>query len=194
MIQIENTIVSFDIFEKKFACDYAICKGICCIEGDSGAPLKESEKEEIARNYEGFKPYMKEEGIKAIEKQGFTVVDSDGDLVTPLINGVECAYSINEEGGCWCAIEKAWTKGESSYRKPISCHLYPIRVTYYEDFDALNYHKWDVCKCARQRGYKENIPVYRFLKDALITAYGEEWYAQLEYVAKEMEAGRLITV
>ena len=192
MIQIDRTLVSFDILEKKFACDYEVCRGICCVEGDSGAPLKEEEKQELEENYAAFSSYMKKEGIKAVEQQGKTVVDSDGDLVTPLINGGECAYSINENGGCWCAIEKAWFKGESSFRKPISCHLYPIRISYYPDFDALNYHKWDVCKCARIKGHKENIPVYKFLKDALITAYGEKWYEELEVAAREYEAGNLI--
>lgn len=193
MIQIENTLVSFDIFEKKFCCDIERCKGVCCIEGDSGAPLEKEEPDKIKNNFEGIKPYMKPEGTRAIEEQGFAVVDRDRDLVTPLINNRECAYAIEENGACWCAIEKAWTEGKSDFRKPISCHLYPIRVTKYPDFDALNYNKWDICSCARVKGEMNGIPLYRFLKDALIAKYGEEWYEQLEYAAHEIESGNIKT-
>lgn len=191
MIQIEDALVSFDIFEKKFCCDLSQCKGICCVEGDSGAPLEKEEVAEIGKNYEGIKPYMKPEGIEAVRIQGFSVIDRDGDTVTPLIAGRECAYAIEENGACWCAIEKAWTEGKSLFRKPISCHLYPIRITRYEGFEALNYNKWDVCHCARLKGAEQGIPLYRFLKDALVLRYGEEWYEQLEYAAKEIEAGHI---
>lgn len=191
MIQIENTLISFDIFEKKFCCDILQCKGACCIEGDSGAPLNEDEPAKIEENYEGIRHFMKQEGIETVRQQGFAVTDSDGDLGTPLIHGGECAYAIEEKGICWCAIEKAWTQGKSAFRKPISCHLYPIRITDYGDFEALNYHKWSICHCARVKGSKEGIPVYRFLRDALIERYGKEWYEQLEYAANEIEAGRI---
>lgn len=191
MIQIEDTIVSFDIFEKKFCCDLAQCKGVCCVEGDSGAPLEESELRKIESNYEKIRGYMKPEGAEAIAAQGFGVIDRDGDLVTPLIAGRECAYTIEEEGNCWCAIEKAWTQGQSDFRKPVSCHLYPIRVTRYDGFEALNYNKWEICQCARLKGEKEGVPLYRFLKEALIARYGEEWYEQLEYAAREIENGHI---
>ncbi|MGL5682747.1 MAG: DUF3109 family protein [Marinifilaceae bacterium] len=193
MIQIDDTLISFDIFEKLFSCDLASCKGVCCIEGDSGAPLEESELQEIADNYEQIKPYMKPEGISAIETHGYGEIDSDGDLVTPLINGVECAYAIEENGSCWCAIEKAWYEGKCSFRKPISCHLYPIRITKYTEFEAVNYNKWSICKCALAKGKKEHMPVYKFLKEPLIRKYGEDWYKQLEVVAQEIEAGRIET-
>lgn len=191
MIQIENAIVSFDIFEKKFCCDLQQCKGVCCVEGDSGAPLEKDEPARIEENYAGIQPFMKEEGIAAVGEQGFAVVDRDGDLVTPLICNRECAYAIEENGVCWCAIEKAWTQGKSKFRKPLSCHLYPIRITRYEGFEALNFNKWDICKCACMKGEQEKFPLYRFLKDALIERYGEEWYSQLEYAAAEIEAGRI---
>ncbi len=191
MIQIGDTLISFDVFEKKFCCDLQQCKGICCVEGDSGAPLEKSESRQIEKNYGGIRAFMKPEGIRAVEEQGFAVVDKDGDLVTPLIHGRECAYAIDENGGCWCAIEKAWTQGKSAFRKPVSCHLYPIRVTRYAGFEALNYHKWDICRCARVKGEQEGIPVYRFLKQALIDRYGEEWYRQVEYAAREIENGAI---
>lgn len=191
MIQIGDTIVSFDIFEKKFCCDLQVCKGACCIDGDSGAPLEDSEMEQIAENYEGIKPYMKPAGVAVVDEEGFGGKDLDGDLVTPLINGGECAYAIDENGSCWCAIEKAWSEGKSSFRKPISCHLYPVRIKKYPDFETVNYHKWKICRCAVTKGERETMPLYRFLKDALIARYGEEWYEQLEYAAKEIEEGRI---
>lgn len=191
MIQIEDTIVSFDLFEKKFSCDLKQCKGICCVEGDSGAPLEKEEPYKIEENYEAIQCYMKPAGREAVQRQGFAVIDRDGDLVTPLIEGRECAYAIEEEGSCWCAIEKAWAEGKSGFRKPVSCHLYPVRVSRYEGFEALNYNKWDICHCAVLKGQQEGIPLYRFLKNALIERYGEEWYEQLEYAAKEIEAGHI---
>ncbi len=191
MIQIDNALVSFDIFDQKFCCDLSHCKGECCIEGDSGAPLEKDEQAKIEENYENVKAYMKEEGIKAIDEQGFTMIDGDGDLVTPLIDGRECAYTIDENGSCWCAIEKAWVEGKSTFRKPISCHLYPIRITRYHGYEALNYNKWDICQCARIKGHQEGVPLYRFLKDALIARYGEEWYKQLEYAAHEIKTGQI---
>ena len=191
MIQIENTLVSFDIFEKKFGCDLRQCKGVCCVEGDSGAPLEKGESRRIEEYYEEIKTFMKPGGIRAVEEQGFAVVDKEGDLVTPLIGGRECAYAIEENGICWCAIEKAWTQGKSAFRKPVSCHLYPIRITRYASFEALNYNKWEICRGARIKGEQEGIPVYRFLKQALIARYGEEWYQQLEYAAREIENGNI---
>jgi len=192
MIQIGDVIVSLDIFEKKFSCDLALCKGICCIEGDYGAPLEEGEIRQIEENYGHIKPYMTEGGREAVKSQGFAVRDCDGEWVTPLVNDRECAYAIDEKGCCWCAIEKAWSEKKSAFRKPVSCHLYPIRATRYPAFEALNYHKWKICSCARAKGYEQNIPLYRFLKEALVRRYGEEWYAELEYAARELEEGRLI--
>lgn len=193
MLQIGKTLISFDVFEKKFCCDIAVCKGICCVEGDSGAPLEKSEPRNIEKNYGSIKKYMKPSGIAAVEQQGFAVVDRDGDLVTPLINGGECAYAIEEKGSCWCAIEKAWAEGKCDFRKPVSCHLYPIRITKFPEFEALNYNKWDVCACARIKGEREGIPLYRFLKEALIARYGEEWYQEVEFAAAEIEQGHIQT-
>lgn len=192
MIQIGEVIVSLDIFEKKFCCELEKCKGICCVEGDYGAPLEEREIEQIKENYVHIQEYMQPEGKKAVEEQGMAVLDCEGDLVTPLIRNKECAFAIQQDGVWWCAMEKAWSEGKSTFRKPLSCHLYPIRVAKYGDFEALNYHKWKICSCARIKGTEKGIPVYRFLKDALIARYGQEWYADLEYAAKELEEGRLV--
>jgi hypothetical protein len=186
MLQIGKALVSLDVVEKKFVCDLAVCKGTCCVEGDSGAPLDENEKELIEEAYPGFKEYMTEEGIKAVEEQGLHVIDFEDDLVTPLIDKKECAFLITENGNYWCAIEKAFLAGKVKYRKPLSCQLYPIRITKYPEFDAVNYDKWDICKCAREKGFGEGTPVYKFLKEPLIRKYGEAWYNELEEVAENI--------
>ena len=191
MIQIGDTIVSLDVIKKEFCCDLSVCKGICCVEGDAGAPLEEEEEKYIRENYENIKLYMKPEGIQAVEEQGWAVIDVEGDLGTPLIHGGECAYAIEENGSCWCAIEKAWTEGKSTFRKPISCHLYPIRITRYPSYQAVNYDEWKICAGAKIKGEKKGIPLYIFLKDALIEKYGTEWYEQLCYVANEIKRGKI---
>lgn len=187
MLQIGEAIVSLDVLEKRFCCDLQACRGACCIEGDSGAPLEEEEGALLQEHYPAIAPFMKAEGLQAVAGQGYAVVDSDGDLVTPLIDGKECAYAIEENGSCWCAIEKAWFAGKVSFRKPVSCHLYPIRITRYQQYEAVNYNQWYVCRGGRCRGEREDVPLYRFLKEPLIRKYGEEWYEQLCYAAEEVK-------
>ncbi|RXQ87771.1 DUF3109 family protein [Ancylomarina salipaludis] len=187
MLQIGNAIVSLDVIEKKFICDFGKCKGACCVEGDSGAPLEEDEKAILDEIYPVIKEYLTEKGIEEIEKQGTSVVDADGDLVTPIINDKECVYTVFENGLALCGIEKAFLDGKISYRKPISCSLYPIRIQKYPEFDAVNYNKWNICAPARELGFKMGTPVYKFLKDPLIRKYGEDWYKELEYAAENLE-------
>lgn len=185
MIAIDNTLVSEDLFEKKFVCDLNACKGACCVEGDSGAPLEQDEAQILEEIFEYIKPYMRPEGIAAVEEQGKYIVDVDGDLVTPLVKGKECAYVCFDENNiAYCAIEKAYKDSKIKFQKPISCHLYPVRITNYKEYDAVNYHAWDICKPACKCGSKLNIPVYKFVKAALIRKYGEDWYKQLEFAAK----------
>ena len=150
MIEIDDKIVSADLLRECFACDIAQCKGICCVEGNAGAPLEAEEVGILEREYAAYKPYMTPEGIEAVERQGFMVIDEDGDLTTPLVGDAECAYTYSENGITLCAIEKAWLEGKTAFRKPISCHLYPIRVVRFSNGTAgLNYHRWSVC--ARMR-------------------------------------------
>jgi hypothetical protein len=184
MLEIGRTIVSLDILEEKFLCDLTRCKGACCIEGDSGAPVTRDEEKAIQQAYPEFAPFVCEEQQKEIEKQGFAVVDSDGDLVTPLVNNRQCVYSYKENGLLRCAIEKAFIEGKTPFRKPVSCHLYPIRITEYKRFDAINYQKIDICKPGRDCGKNAQLPLYVFLKEPLIRKYGEEWYEQLKYAAE----------
>lgn len=181
MITIKNTVISDDVAEQFFACNLEKCKGACCVEGDLGAPLEDSELEEIASITEQVKPYLSPEGIREIEKQGPYVLDEDDEYSTPTIGGKECAYAVYDDKGILkCGIEQAYFDGKVSYRKPISCQLYPIRITKYEDFDAVNYDRWDICSPACDLGAKLSLPVYKFLKDPLIRKYGEDWYAELE--------------
>lgn len=186
MLQIDKAVLSFDILEKKFACDLKKCKGACCVLGDSGAPLEEHEVETLRELFPTIKPFLREEGIAAIEKQGTSVVDSDGDFVTPLIDQKECAYVVFEHGIAKCGIEKAFFSNAITFRKPISCHLYPIRITKYSDFEALNYHRWEVCKPAETLGKKENTPIHIYLAESLTRKYGKEWYDQLRIAAQEL--------
>ena len=186
MIEIEGKIVSADLLRDKFACDLSQCKGACCIEGDAGAPLEIEEVDILEEEYENYKPYMTPEGIKAVEEQGFMVVDSDGDYTTPLINGGECAFTCYDNGVALCAIDKAYREGKCSFQKPISCHLYPIRVMKFKNGTyGLNYHRWAVCGSARECGKRLGLPVYKGLKEPIIRAFGEDFYRQLE-LAEDM--------
>lgn len=181
MIEIGRTIISRDVLEEHFLCDLLKCKGACCIEGDSGAPLTEEEAGILEKNFSSFEKYLPKHHLEEIEKQGYSVIDNDGDLVTPLYEGRQCAYSFYDENGILkCSIEKAFQEGETSFRKPVSCHLFPIRITVYKRFDAVNYQQLDICKPGRSCGKTAKLPLYKFLKEPLIRKYGEEWYKQLE--------------
>ena len=184
MIQVEDKIISLDIFEKHFVCDLNACKGACCVEGDSGAPLLKEEEKILDEIYQKIRPYMRKEGIFEIENQGVAVYDSDGDLTTPLVNNHECAFATFENGITKCTIEKAYNDGVVDFKKPISCHLFPIRIKEYRDFDAVNYEEIKICKPACECGSKLEVPVYVFLKEPLIRKYGEDWYKELLEAAK----------
>ena len=181
MIEIDDKIVSSDLLRECFACDLGKCKGISCVEGDAGAPLELDEVDLLEEEYENYAPYMTEEGRQEVERQGFMVVDSDGDYTTPLVNNAECAYAFSENGVTFCAIERAYREGKCSFLKPISCHLYPIRVKQFSNGSyGLNYHRWSVCRDAVECGKKIGLPVYKALKEPIIRRFGEEFYKALE--------------
>lgn len=191
MILIENTCISDDIEDQEFVCNLDKCKGACCVEGDSGAPLDEDELAILDEIYPEVEPYLTEAGKKVIATEGTWTKDWDGDYVTPIINGRECAYAIYDQKGILkCAIEEAYNDGKISYKKPISCHLYPIRVTKYEQYHALNYDRWEICSPACSLGQQLKVPVYKFLKAPLIRAYGEHWYQQLSDEIDERQQAR----
>lgn len=188
MIEIGRTIISRDIFEEQFLCDLLKCKGACCEEGDSGAPLTKEEAEIIEQEYTNFSEYLPGKHKHDIEKQGFSVIDGDGDLVTPLLNNRQCVYTFTDERGILkCAIEKAFFEGKTKFRKPVSCHLFPIRITEYKRFDAVNYQELAICKPGKTCGKSAKLPLYKFLKEPLIRKYGEQWYSEVEIAAEYLE-------
>ena len=186
MLEIGRTIVSIDLLEERFLCDILKCKGACCVEGDSGAPLTSDEAVILEGIYSEVEAYLPEKGKAAIGQQGTSVVDSDGDVVTPLVNNKECAYSyVDGKGIVKCGIERAFLEGKVDFRKPVSCHLFPVRITEYEKFDAVNYQELKICSSGRECGKGQRLPLYRFLEEPLIRKYGEEWYRQLSYAAEQ---------
>lgn len=186
MFVIKDTLVSLDLVEKHFVCDLGVCKGQCCIDGDAGAPLLEKEKEEIEKNLPLILPLLTPGGRSAIEEEGVGYYDRDGDLVTTLIEGCNCAFSIfSEEGVCLCALEKGHREGLLPDLKPSSCSLYPVRLKKIGNMTALNYHKWKICTCAEKNGKRQGVRAYQFLRKPLIKKFGEEWYQELEETAKE---------
>ena len=181
MIEIDDKIVSADLLRECFSCDLSRCRGICCVEGNAGAPLEADEVDILEREYEAYRPYMTPQGIRAVERQGFMVVDEEGDYTTPLVDDAECAYAYRENGTTLCAVEKAWLEGKTPFRKPVSCHLYPIRLVCFSNgMTGLNYHRWSVCAPARECGRKLGIPVYKALREPIVRRFGEEFYRALE--------------
>ncbi len=189
MILLENTIVSEDILEKNFICNLSACKGACCIEGDSGAPITQDELEILEAELENIKPYLTPVSLEAIKTQNFWEKDTDGDLVTTCLPTGECNFSLRDEAGMLkCGIEQAYRDGKASIQKPLSCHLYPIRISNVGEFEALNYHRWDICKPACKLGEEHQVAVYQFLKEPLIRKFGADWYNELDEIAKQWKA------
>lgn len=181
MIIIEDCLISDEIYTESFVCDLPVCLGGCCVHGDAGAPLDKDEIPILEKILPMVKPYMRTQGIDTVESMGPYVKDVDGEYTTPLINNQECVYVyFDSQNIAKCAIEKAWAEGAHDFQKPISCHLYPIRITRYSNYDAINYHRWPICDVARKNGKILNVRIYQFLKDALIRKYGQDWYDQLD--------------
>ncbi|WP_411029547.1 DUF3109 family protein [Spongiimicrobium sp. 3-5] len=186
MFQLGKTIVSEEIIEQDFVCNLSACKGACCIDGEAGAPVEDKETEILVDIYKDVKPFLRPEGIAVIEEHGAFVKGEDGEWETPLVNGSECAYVFfSDNGTAKCGIEEAYNAGEVAWKKPVSCHLYPVRVKEYTELVAVNYHKWEICDPACSLGESLKVPIYKFVKEALIRKFGEAWYLELEEVAKE---------
>lgn len=185
MLEIGKALVSLDLVEEHFLCDLFKCKGACCVEGDSGAPLTPEEAIKLEEILPLVEPYMTPEGKAVVGHQGTSVVDSDGDTVTPLVNNRECAFTFKDERGIVkCGVEKAFLDGKTDFRKPISCQLFPIRITEYKRFDAVNFQELKICKPGRECGAGQKLPLYQFLKEPLVRKYGESWYEQLAFAAE----------
>lgn len=188
MFQIGKTLVSEDILDHNFTCNLSACKGQCCVAGEAGAPVTKEESKKIEDLYDKIKPYMRPEGIEAIEKQGNTVQSAfdEHELETPLVNGKECAYvRFDDKGTALCSIESAYRDEKIDFKKPLSCALYPIRIQKLSSFEAVNYDRWDICSPACSLGNELKVPVYVFAKASLIEKFGENWFTELELVAKE---------
>jgi hypothetical protein len=193
VIQIGDVIISLDVLKEKFCCNLDACKGICCVEGDSGAPVEEDEKKKLEDLLPLVWDLLSTEAQEVIRKQGVTFVDCEGDLVTSIVDGKDCVFTCYDKRGCcFCAIEKVFREGKTDFMKPISCHLYPIRVSKIGEYLALNYSQWDICKAAVLYGEKENVPVYRFLKEPIIRKFGADWYHELEEAVDELKHRNLV--
>ena len=193
MIQVGDVVVSLDVFREKFICNLKACKGECCIEGDAGAPV---ELDEIAKLEEVLPVIWEElspEARAIIDKQGVVYTDQEGDIVTSIVNNKDCVFTCyDEKGYCYCAIEKAYREGKVNFYKRVACLLYPSGVGDYGPYKAVNYNRWDICKAAVLLGKKEDVPVYKFLKEPLIRKFGEEWYRELEVTAEELKKQHFI--
>ncbi|MDR0574685.1 MAG: DUF3109 family protein [Tannerella sp.] len=186
MIRIEDTIISLDLIERYFICDLKQCKGACCIEGDAGAPLEKEEFEMLRKILPVIWEDLSPEAQTVINKQGVGYIDTENDIVTSIVKGKNCVFTYHDANGvCKCAIEKAYYEGRIKFMKPISCHLYPIRVVRYKNYQAVNYHRWKICRAAEILGEQKRLPVYLFLREPLIRKFGEEWYNALDACAKE---------
>lgn len=182
----DNTLVSLDVLEKEFCCDLDTCLGCCCIEGDAGAPLTVEEEEKIQSILPVLLPDMTKEAKAVVEAQGIAYNDPSNERVTSIVNNKDCIFARTDHNGwCYCLIEKAYNAGKIDFKKPISCHLYPIRLTKVGGYTGLEYHRWDICHCARIKGKKLHLPLYQFLKEPLIRRFGQAWYEELELTANE---------
>jgi hypothetical protein len=180
VIIIDDKIVSDDLLEENFVCDLNACKGACCVEGDTGAPLEESELKILDDIYERVKPYLTPQGIAVLENERYMWEEEDGKYKTALIENGPCAYVNYDNGIAVCGIEKAFLDGKVDFKKPVSCHLYPVRISKKKDFEAVNYERWNICKAACKNGNKLKVPVFKFVKDALIRKYGDDFYLALD--------------
>ena len=192
MVQVGDVIVSFDVLREKFSCDLDACKGACCIEGDAGAPVTLDEIAEIESLLPDIEDDLTPEARAIIARQGVAYTDPTGDLVTSIVREKDCVFCMKKGGMTLCAIEKAWREGRTSFMKPVSCHLYPIRVSHFGQYYALNYNRWGICKAAVIKGEKDGIPVYRFLREPLIRRFGQAWYDELELVVSELSKQHLL--
>lgn len=181
-----NTLVSLDVLEKEFCCDLDTCRGCCCIEGDAGCPISDEELKRIESILPELLPQMTKEARAVVEQQGLSYLDPSGEQVLSIVNGKDCVFArTDHQGWCYCLIEKAYNAGKIDFKKPISCHLYPIRLTKVGEYTGVEYHRWDICHCARIKGKKLHLPLCQFLKEPLIRRFGQEWYDELELTANE---------
>ena len=199
IIQVGDVLLSSEILTEKFCCDLSACKGVCCVEGDAGAPVTLEEIAEIEDCLDEVWGDLSASAQAVIDKQGVAYTDQEGDLVTSIVRGKDCVFTFYDDlegihDCCLCALEKAFRKGNTRFCKPMSCALYPIRAKKIgENLVGLNYNRWDVCKAAIEKGEALNLPLYQFLKDPLIRRFGEDWYQELLDTVRELKAQGYLT-
>lgn len=187
MIEILNTLVSLDLFKEFFCCDLDKCHGLCCVEGDAGAPVTPDEVEMLEEAYEKLHEDLPLQAQQQIEKEGVVYPDKEGELVTQIINGKDCVFAKHEGACALCAIDSAYRNGKFHWQKPISCALYPVRLSTVGGMTAVNVHKWDVCQPARKLGAALHLPVYQFLKEPLIRRFEQAWWDECDIAARELK-------
>ena len=189
MVEIQDTLVSLDIFKEMFCCDYKVCRGACCVEGDAGAPVDMEEVAGLEEAAEAVWDELTPEAQEVINEDGVVYIDQDGQFVTSIVNDKDCVFAVKDaDGNTLCAIDRAFHEGRIGVQKPISCALYPIRLSYIgDDVTAVNYHRWDICRCACELGKQKSLPLYQFLKAPLIRAFGQKWWDECELVARELK-------
>ena len=184
ILEVGGVLISSEIITECFCCDYEKCKGICCVEGDAGAPVTLDEIAAIEDVLDTVWPDLSASAQSVIDKQGVAYADQDGDMVTSIVRGKDCVFTCYDGDNCLCALEKAYRNGKTHFCKPISCSLYPIREKNFgNNLIGLNYHRWEVCRDAVEKGKALGLPVYKFLKEPLIRRFGEAWYEELCEVA-----------
>ena len=191
MLKIDGTLVSLDLLEENFTCDLEKCKGACCVLGDAGAPLLKHEVEKLQGIFDDIKTYLRPEARDVIEKSGIYYIDTDGEYVTQLNSGKECVFTVFERGIARCGIEQAFEEGKTDFRKPLSCHLYPVRIRKYKDFNAVNYDKWSVCSPAIILGNRKKTPVFRFAEQPLVRMFGKAWFSELSEAAGKYQSEKI---
>lgn len=188
IIQVGDVLLSIDIIKEYFCCNLDACHGACCIEGDAGAPVEMNEVAQIENATEVAWNQLSAQAQSVIDKQGVVYNDCDGDLVTSIVNNKDCVFTCYQNNTCLCALERVYRQGKTRFCKPISCSLYPIREKRFaNNLIGLNYHRWDICKDAVKKGRELKLPIYKFLKEPLIKRFGQQWYEELEEVAKQLE-------
>ncbi len=187
MVEIQDTLVSLDLFREYFCCDLHACGGACCVEGDAGAPLAMEEIGEMEEAAELLREELTPEARSVIDSQGVAYIDRDGQMVTSIVGGKDCVFAVkNEDGVTLCAIDRAWREGRLNVRKPISCELYPVRLSSVGGMTAVNYHRWNICSGACKLGRELKLPLYQFLKAPLVRAFGEAWWDECDLVCGEL--------
>ena len=187
ILQIGDVLLSPDILTERFCCDYEKCKGVCCVEGNAGAPVTIDEIGEIEESLDAVWGDLSAQAQSVLDRQGVAYPDPEGELVTSIVNGKDCVFTCYDGENCLCALEKACRAGKTKFLKPISCSLYPIREKRFSNGTVgLNYNRWDICRDAVKKGQELNLPIYQFLKEPLIRRFGEDWYQELCEVAQEL--------